>query len=138
MKKNILTFLFVVALMCVGAGVSEAKTPVSLENSNKLLKKSAIKVMVSNTIKAIKEKCNSKLADCEAELAALLEINAAWEETCYNVSNPPGVCWWLEWALVDTGDRYNHCVDPINYPVAKNKEILDRRKRLIKKTDTTS
>jgi hypothetical protein len=36
MKKNLLTLAFAVALMCVGAGVSEAKTPLPSTNNLKI------------------------------------------------------------------------------------------------------
>ncbi len=105
MKKNLLTFLFVVAFLCCGTLVASAKTSLSSMNSAELSKAART---ISNNIEALAAKCQVGM-DCEGELHALREANKRYLLECsppYDASCAP------RWArqLIVAGEQYDECV----------------------------
>ena len=143
MKKNLLTFLFMVVLVCAGALVVSAKNTSSSANS----------ALVSKDVLVAKTKVNSKeltkaraLANslkarckvdipCSGELTMLLLLNSAYESYCgsggYQVSCAP----FLADMLIAAGGAYEGCM---NVYYSKNTDRTIDRKKTEKSRDVTS
>lgn len=131
MKKNLLSFLFVIAFLCSGALVVSAKNTSSSANS----------VAVSKNVLVAKTKANSLEARCKVEvpcsgeLTVLLLVNSLYESYCaeggYQVSCAPFVAG----ALIDAGNAYQGCMDVF---LSKNTDRTVDRKKTEKSRDVTS
>lgn len=122
MKKNLLTFLFVIVLVCAGALVVSAKNTSSSANSVAVSKR----VLVANTkAKSLEARCENNR--CGFELRVLLELNAYYEQSCaplYLGSCEPR----LADAVIQAGDEFEQCLD--DRLLAKNIDrTIDRNKR---------
>lgn len=121
MKKNLLTFLFVVAFLCGGALAVSAKNTLLPANSV-AVSKSAKKV--SKEIKSLKANC--KFDDCGYELQFLLDVNDFYNQQCapnYYSSCEPD----LANALIRAGNDYEACLDS-PYQSKKVDRNMDRKK----------
>lgn len=130
MKKNLLTLMFVVALLCGSALVVSAKTSSSPANSVAVSKK----VSVANTkAKSLEARCKANSA-CGEELFVLLFWNAVYEYYCapdYSVSCEQGTAN----AVINAGYAYEQCLN--NPLLSKNTDRTMDRNKTVKFRDTT-
>lgn len=131
MKKNLLSFLFVIAFLCGGALAVSAKTSSSPANSVAVSKK----VLVANTkAKSLKVKCKP-VTGCGGELLLLLTVNSIYESACapdYLASCSPGLASYLQGA----GMAYEACMS--NPLLSKNTDKTMDRNKTEKSQDVTS
>lgn len=136
MKKNLLTFLFVVAFLCGGALVVSAKNSSPSANSVAVSKRLSVAKTISNKTKALKARCEVGRG-CGAELAMLFLWNTLYESVCapdYITGCSP----LLENALTGVGTRYEEC---LNNPARSSVRNIDRnmdRNKIQKPRDVTS
>lgn len=106
MKKNLLTFLFVIAFICVGVSAASAKDSSSLGNSVAVSKRLSVAKTISDKIKSLKARCAA--GDCQLELDILLKINDVYGELC--APRYSGGCASdLERLLIRVADDYERC-----------------------------
>lgn len=82
MKKNLLTFLFVIAFICVGVSVASAKNTSSTEKPVAVSKKLSPAKIISNKIKALEAKCGTTMTPCASQLQDLINANFFYEIQC--------------------------------------------------------
>lgn len=122
MKKNLLTLMFVIAIICVGSSVASAKKHSSPANSVA----GAKKLLAANTrANSLRAGCNVRRT-CGAELAMLFFWNGLYESSCapnYVV----GCSQFLENQVIGAGMAYEAC---LNNPLSsKNIDSnIDRNK----------
>ena len=132
MKKNLLTFLFLIAFICVGVSVASAKNSSSPGKSVVVSKK----VLVAKTKAAsLKIRCESS-GDCAAQLRDLLFFNAIYEYWCAP-SYASGCAPIAEGVLIGAGAAYEYCLNA-NASVLKNKDRNMVRNKTEKSRDVTS
>jgi hypothetical protein len=108
MKKNLLTFMFVVALLGFGVSVASAKNSSTTGNTVTVSKKSIAAKAISKKIKTLTAKC--KVHDCGIELQNLMNINDLYEAACapnYLV----GCSSQLESAVIAAGNSFQACLN---------------------------
>ena len=126
MKKNLLTFLFVIAFVCVGTLVVSAKTPSSSENSANVSKRLVAVKTFSNKTKAVKAKCNA--APCDGLRDNLIALNTIYDNACgpaYLSGCEPDLAGDLQRA----GGAYENCLNGGSPELAvKTDRAIDRNK----------
>jgi hypothetical protein len=108
MKKNLLTFMFVVALLGVGVSAVSAKTDVSSGNSATVSKKPSAAKVISNKINALKAKCTA--GPCADELYDLIDANANYLILCSGTGFPVGCGGLAEIYLLQTAEAFEMCI----------------------------
>jgi hypothetical protein len=123
MKKNLLTLVFVVSVVCFGATFASAKTSLSSKNSASASKKASAIKAYTNKIKTLKAKCKH---DCGMELQLLMNINDFYESACapqYLSSCEPG----LASAVITAGGDFEACLAD-EQQAKKMDRTMDRNK----------
>ena len=125
MKKNLLTFLFVIAFICVGVSFASAKNSSSTGNSIAVSKRLSPAKTISNKIKALEAKC--RLVPCQSQLQDLLEANFFYEIQCAGGGYQLGCG--DEAYLLQTADIYELCLWWNGYSLKNTDKKMDRDKR---------
>ncbi len=126
MKKNLLTFVFVIAFLCGGALAVSAKTASSSGNSVAVSKRISPAKTISNKIKALEAKC--AMVPCESQLIDLIDANAYYEILCGGTGYPVGCGGLAEQYLLERAAVYELCLWWNGY--SKNiDKTKDRNKR---------
>lgn len=124
MKKNLLTFLFVVAFLCGSALVVSARNSSSPTNSVAVTKTLLVAKIKAKLLKA---RCEDETG-CGSELRLLLGLNALYEERCASGGYSASCETELATYLIRAGELFEQCLDMRN--VAKNIDgTIDRNKR---------
>ncbi len=108
MKKNLLTFLFLIAFICVGVSVASAKNSSSSGNLVAMSKRLSPAKAISNKIKALEAKC--RLVPCQSQLQDLLEANFFYGIWCADGGYQVGCSPAEEAYLIQTAEIYEFCL----------------------------
>lgn len=138
MKKNLLTFLFVMVFVCGGALVVSAKNTSSPANSvavskNLLSSKDKAKELYKARVLAnsLKNKCGGG-GGCGNELAFLIISNDIYSSYCAEGGYQVGCAPVLEGVLLFAAAAYEACISGFTSNIDKE---VNRNKRIAQNTD---
>ena len=126
MKKNLLTFMFVIAFLCGGALAVSAKTFSSSGNSVAVSKRLSVAKNTSIKNKGLKAKCMA----CQYELENLVTNNAVYEAACASGGYQNDCAPVARLLLLQSAEDYEECIYWDLYFNGKNiDKTKDRNKK---------